>query len=131
MSELLIPRFQLIADYPANNREIGSISKEGAAASYFRKFPAVFKELEWFEKRTIDEMPQYLKDKVTGKVKRVYKHFTYILIDGSMSGEHEAEAVCSFDEIAPSGFEKLFWRYDCCLPSNEKEFLEQQPVSER
>lgn len=69
--KLLIPRFKFIADYPGCNREIGSVAIEEHTAQYFRKFPKNFRELEWWEERNPDELPQYLKEAETGEVVKV------------------------------------------------------------
>lgn len=61
--ELLKPRFKLIEDYPGNSREIGSISVEIATASYFRKYKANFRELQWWQDRDEKDMPEYVKVK--------------------------------------------------------------------
>lgn len=69
--ELLKPRFKLIADYPGNTQEIGNVTVEVSTANYFRKYPANFRELQWWEDREIEDMPEYVKfksDSNTGKV---------------------------------------------------------------
>ena len=56
-------------------------------------------------------------------VKKVYKHFTYILKDGYLEGEHEASAVCSFDSCDNDPAENDFWRYDECEPATPEEYI--------
>lgn len=77
IKDLLKTRFELIADYPGNSQPIGNVTIEDITASYFRKFPANFRELFWWEKRTIDEMPKYLKFQNNGKV-RLVKEYCWI-----------------------------------------------------
>lgn len=60
VEQLMQPRFKLIFDYPGNTRDIGSISKEIATAEYFRRFPANFKELFWWENRNLSDLPEYV-----------------------------------------------------------------------
>lgn len=74
IKELLKTRFELIADYPGNSQQIGNVTIEDATASYFRKFPANFQELEWWQKRTNDDMPGYLKVGINGKVRKVKQY---------------------------------------------------------
>lgn len=62
-SDLLKPRFKLIADYPGNTQNIDNITTEEATASYFRKFTANFKELKWWEERDVKDMPKYVLNK--------------------------------------------------------------------
>jgi len=63
--DFLKPRFKLIADYPGNSQPVGNITIEDATASYFRKFPANFKELKWYEEREPNEMPLFIKNKTS------------------------------------------------------------------
>jgi len=64
MKDLMIPRYEVIADYPNNDEyPVGSI-KENIGESYCKfldQYPHLFRKLEWWEKRTVEEMPQYLK----------------------------------------------------------------------
>jgi len=76
IEQLLKPRFKIIADYPGNVREIGSISTEIHTAEYFRKFPSNFRELQWWEEREVSEMPEYvIMNHQSKKVMKVFKHF--------------------------------------------------------
>lgn len=56
--ELMKPRFELIADYPGNSQPVGTVTVEISNASYFRKFPNNFRELQWWEHRKAEEMPK-------------------------------------------------------------------------
>lgn len=118
MSDLLEPRFSLCVDYPGNGKPIGYVYKEGECGLDFRRYPEIFREMSWEEERLVAEMPAYLKHVLTGEVKKVYKHFTYILY----GEEHKIDAVCSFDEITGKN-EHLFWRYDNTLPATELDFI--------
>ena len=64
--ELLMPRYKVIADYPntpyglnqvLTKREIrfgmGSLSPEN--------YPAIFRKLNWWEERKVEDMPEYVK----------------------------------------------------------------------
>lgn len=69
--ELLQPRFKVIANFPDNTRNIGDIiyvdnKKEKYWSDNYEKwlstFPHLFKKLEWFEDRKVEDLPEYLKD---------------------------------------------------------------------
>jgi len=86
--ELLKPRWKVIADYPGALFEIGYViaAYENGVAyivegdSYsMNDFPALFKKLEWWEERKMEDMPEYIKY-VTGTF---YKHL-YKLENGRM-----------------------------------------------
>jgi hypothetical protein len=66
--ELMKPRYKVIADYPGlpHYMPVGFIIKEQETLPYFfnlviDKYPHLFKKLEWFEERSIEDMPQYVK----------------------------------------------------------------------
>jgi hypothetical protein len=68
--ELLIPRFEVIADFPNSNLEIKSIlSFDGVVygmnepQKFIRnpeKYPHLFRRLNWWEHRKVEEMPKRL-----------------------------------------------------------------------
>lgn len=82
--DLLKPRFEVIADYPFNPHQLGSVleaihtSIHQTTTSYrnefgdivqqeqycnhsdFEKYPHLFRKLNWWENRTIDQMPKRL-----------------------------------------------------------------------
>ena len=76
VSELFKPRFRVIADYP-NGRykknEIVSPDKKGwlSWAGNPSDYPAIFKKLEWWEERTNEDLPKYVKIERTGKVMKL------------------------------------------------------------
>lgn len=70
INELLKPRFILIKSYPGNLHEIGTIihnlgrgnlNKGKALETSFDNYPHLFKKLEWWEHRKLEEMPEYVK----------------------------------------------------------------------
>lgn len=95
--ELLVPRFKVIADFPYNPFNIGqiltpffvedspNIKKWYVQNDYdyswinVEEYPAIFKPLEWWEDRSFEELPEYLKFS-SGEVYKVLKytkdHFT-------------------------------------------------------
>ena len=81
--ELLKPRFEVIADYPFNPYKIGEIAKDSnydsilqtktiytnefgetveqsnfCNAESFEKYPALFRKINWWEKRNKEDMPK-------------------------------------------------------------------------
>lgn len=73
--ELLKPRFEIIADYPGLSYNIGRIIepiKEGSSIydcfeapasetiQFPEKYPHLFRKLNWWEKRGIEDMPKKL-----------------------------------------------------------------------
>ena len=71
--ELLVPRFELIADYPNNHTPVGDIIVT-LFPEYFRKFKDIFREMHWSEKRDIKDMPKYLSFKGKDLPKEVMKY---------------------------------------------------------
>ena len=84
---LMQPRYKVIADYPGRplSMPIGHIlflDKFGAGKWWHeytdlepihidegsKRFPAILRNLEWWEERTADEMPEYLKDLNDGQL---------------------------------------------------------------
>jgi hypothetical protein len=95
--ELMKPRYKVIADYPSNEFEVGQViefdtkqkwftgeldwvskttkTKYGYSQFSIKKidnFPVVVKKLDWWEEREIEDMPEYVKDKLK-VVKTLYR----------------------------------------------------------
>ncbi len=86
--ELLKPRYEVIADFPDSKIPVGTILQleyrpnngnvwgteiEGTPGiwdeGYIKDYPHIFKELGWWEKRSLDEMPEYVSMQLNeGKV---------------------------------------------------------------
>jgi hypothetical protein len=81
VEELLTPRFKVIAGYPdsktavgeiftlkfrPNNGNVYGIEILGTAGiwdqAYFERYPHLFKKLEWWEERELEQMPLHVKD---------------------------------------------------------------------
>jgi len=84
--ELLKPRYKVVADYPGNSYyPIGkiiiiptdsyAINENGHPVFYcdFHEYPHLFKSLAWWEERSDDDMPGYVKSK-GGKVFEVFSY---------------------------------------------------------
>jgi len=71
--ELMEPRIKIIADYPGAFAIVGSVWTEDCGVHYIQhheelnadKYPHLFRKLQWWEERTPEEMPKYIK--VNGK----------------------------------------------------------------
>lgn len=68
--ELLIPRYKVIADYPGNGLDVGTIMNPSPDWKEFTivfwckandKFPHLFQRLPWWSDRKVEDMPYYLK----------------------------------------------------------------------
>lgn len=70
--QLMQPRYKVIADYPGNKLEVRSILDQGIRdcfncdgiiyhESILKKYPHIFKPLQWWEERKLKEMPEYVK----------------------------------------------------------------------
>jgi hypothetical protein len=118
--ELLAPRYKVIADYPDSIFDVGFILnydamnltafwEDGNLFIDLDKYPNIFKPLEWYEDREIDEMPEYVKciktpNQVTmpGDVIKVDKWFDHT--------------------IAKSGQEMYVMSTNCYLPATNSEY---------
>ena len=65
--ELLIPRFEVMVDYPSNQRVVGAILELPDFDNDFTKhlwvkekerYPHIFRRLNWWEGRTEEQMPK-------------------------------------------------------------------------
>ncbi len=85
--ELLIPRVEVIANYPNSPFKVGQIIQYSPVGYAFpvdeltgihntiptvdiETCPAIFKPCKWWEKRKIEDMPEYIKGMESGKVIR-------------------------------------------------------------
>jgi hypothetical protein len=69
IEELMKPRYKVVADYPNAFAIVGSVWHEDERAHYVmhheeldvEKYPHLFKKLQWWEERDIEDLPQYIK----------------------------------------------------------------------
>jgi hypothetical protein len=124
VQELLLPRYKVIADFPGNPYVLGAIiklkSEEDArirgSLGYLhwdfniKMYPHLFRLLQWWEDRTEEEMPRYVKLK-HGKVYKVKRYtlgkYWYARLFG-----HEASIPVQ-----------------SVIPATEAEFLHQQNLN--
>lgn len=103
MTELLAPRYKVIADYPGSPFKINEvIPPELILGNGLDRFPVIFKKLEWWQERDVSQMPRYLKDK-DGKIGMFEQ--TY---DGNLRGsvmvtfENGDATVRNINDFAPA-----------------------------
>ena len=58
--ELRIPRFEVIAEYPSSIYELGQCldAPTKTMLAFFTKYPNIFRKMNWWEKRTVEQMPK-------------------------------------------------------------------------
>ena len=63
VDDLLKPRYKVIADYPNSGDMVGKVyeAETCRALDYYKKYPNIYKELAWYEERSEEEMPQFVK----------------------------------------------------------------------
>lgn len=78
VEDLLKPRYLVIADYPSNIDKVGTVYEidlsDGHGVDFemtCKKYPHLFRKLEWWEERAIEDMPEYVKQRSDGKVCRI------------------------------------------------------------
>jgi hypothetical protein len=105
--ELMKPRYKVIADYPLSRFIIGSIveGQKGRFDEWFfeingkelpfdiTQYPHLFKKLEWWEERKLEEMPQYVKE-----FNSLYKIGEVIKVAEWNMGDEEPNIPCFRDE---------------------------------
>lgn len=121
--ELLKPRYKVIADYPFSDFKVGDILNQDKKREWLweynhseiskpHAYPHIFKELQWWEERKENDMPEYLE--VTPNEPRyIGKVFAWRF--------HNSHAYCRFnndphDEIQIG----LFGNY---IPATKEDFL--------
>ena len=121
--ELLKPRWKVIADFPDSDYKVGDIEDRNwtkyvngeddtdGIVWQISDFPHLFKQLEWWEERTISQLPDYVKYN-----NRIYKVKEKFL--GSVRCEKHP-----FDGLG------LDAGLGSCLPATEIEYLDSLAIS--
>lgn len=124
--ELLKPRYKVIADFWGNHFEVGKIlelKKENGSSSFeytwyghdglysryesdFKDYPHLFRKLEWWEDRKVEDMPKYIRGIKSGRIIRV----------------HKWDLKCEQGWICSDGFN--CYHRESILPATESEYLE-------
>lgn len=64
VNELLLKRYKVIEDYPNSIYTVNEIMQQNGQeffnTVFFEKYPNIFKELAWYEERSIDDLPEYV-----------------------------------------------------------------------
>ena len=125
--DLMKPRYKVIADYPGNIWMVGTImdldmSKQ--LVSFYDKYPHLFRKLEWWEERKIEDMPEYVKCLgFVRKFKKWHHQENGMVQLYDYPGEIGYEDDIS-KEVRERGYE--IYVITDCLPSTETEYLNQQ-----
>lgn len=112
--ELLKPRFEVIANYPNSNYKLYQVIEaeenwfEGRPASYFEEYPHLFKKLNWWEKRKLEDMPKKLKSLCNKDDKNfdIEKEEVFNILEWDMTNfygiiNHEKMQMCSLTSWSP------------------------------
>lgn len=73
IEHLMQLRYKVIADWPNNGWKIGTIISDGNPL-YYDKYPHLYKKLQWWEERKVEDMPEYIKYISNGKVYKAIKY---------------------------------------------------------
>jgi hypothetical protein len=129
IEQLLLPRYKVIADWPNSLYKIGEVLV-GADCIVTKKgikeltdFPHLFKRLEWWEQRTEEEMPKYIR----------IKEYVWEVKWKEWLGEYRPTAPLDYSTNRPKGYEifTIHWHFDkdISLPITEAEFINQQNLN--
>ena len=87
IEELLAQRFEVIDDYPFNTYPIGTIlaakdndgiiTLSDGRATHATTYPRIFKELGWYEKRELNQLPTFVRDARYPQIKRKVKEWVH------------------------------------------------------
>jgi hypothetical protein len=127
--ELMKPRYKVIADYPGSTSPVGEIielpslkwiynENEPCGEDYFNAWPRIFKKLEWWEGRTLDELKSLKFAKVT--------HYVNYWRVGDIV---PVEGFALLDGMMPIGYNLEYKKFHpaCYLvPATEAEYVNQQ-----
>jgi hypothetical protein len=137
--QLLIPRYEVIADWPNNTIEIGAIATIINDYAVFETYYGVtfhykmldhhnhlFKKLGWWEYRSKEEMPDYLRktdmedshgSPVPDVIVKVIKHFN------AGNGEWRDDSVHIFCANGYVSGQNTIYHYSEWLPALESDYI--------
>lgn len=105
--DLLFPRFEVIADYPSNQHSKGTVlecpdynqefTKKYWVANHER-YPHLFRKMNWWEKRTEEEMPTKMK-LLSNHKKTIYEIKSWNM--KTLIGTMHNGAICSIMHYKP------------------------------
>lgn len=104
---LLIPRYEVINDYPKSRYEIGHIIVVDWTTDEYDNFPHIYRKLNWYEKRTEDDMPKYVKFVWENKINNVLRVTSWLYnteneINGFSLRESESSTYSSIIGWSPA-----------------------------
>lgn len=133
VQELLKPRYKLIADYPNSEFRVGDVlefksiypysgyallfgSDKIISTEYLDDFKHLFKKLEWWDERKVEEMPEYVK--MTAYIKPITNN------DENL--ELEKGQIVKPEKWGLNSFEISHWVFSASLavPAAEEEYLQ-------
>ncbi len=139
IDHLLKPRYKVIADYPDSKFKVGEIlfvpnpkefpnwfqtnrrfNNEGRFEAVLEAYPHIFKKLEWWEHRTIEELKSI-------KYVKVIKYRGYWR-EGDVVPVYSFEGG-SIEKAKPTGFNLKYKHFQPVfelLPGTEEEYLNQK-----
>lgn len=145
ISHLLIPRYKVISEYPSCDFELGQVlfldkinsDQYDPPSNYYidiynvifhqsqlEKYKNIFRKLEWWEERSREEMPCYLKkvDFIDSFGKKVPDVFYKVKIHfSSNSGDCRDNSIKNF---APADSKVSSISYADLFPATENEYIE-------
>jgi len=67
--QLLVPRFEVMMPYPDSQFDVGEVlTAYDSMVEYYAKYPSIFRPLPWHEKRSVEDMPEYVKAIYNGRI---------------------------------------------------------------
>jgi len=108
--QLMQPRYKVIADYPKSVHIVGRVYELNDESHYlieFPKYPHIFRKLEWWEERDVKDLPEYVKVKNNGAIRKVIEHnylnlYNSCLIVENPEGSHKL----FYEHLAPATIEE-------------------------
>lgn len=121
IEDLMKPRYKVIADYPNSCYRVGVIIDKyirPVTADFYDKFPHLFQKLEWYEERSVDDMPEYVKRTSNGKV------FHIAVGTKDLLDVYGKVHLVSYEEM--SAERNSFLSLHNCIPATIEEYNTQQ-----
>lgn len=115
---LLKPRYEVISDFPGSTYHVGEIVQCLESNTEHFRWPTIFRQLEWWEKRKENELPRYIKTNggAWGLYKGVFKVQCYEQAD------HEPKSDVDNIFVMLEGKFDRSYRLRICEPATEKEY---------
>lgn len=116
--ELLKPRWKVIADFPENPYCINQILHVFESKIFFESsgyhfnpndYSAIFKKLEWWEERKVEDMPEYVKSIVNNAVHKVLQYKDSVVAlsyENAPTNVQMFESICSLIPSTKEEYEK-------------------------